>query len=604
MKGTVVSTWIKTCRKMYSDQVVNKALESVDLPTDVVFSPLQDVSEEVVVNLFRTMSKETGVPHEKLWRAIGKDNILTFKQDYPGFFRRENAYQFLSSMNDLHKIVMKRFKGAKPPILDMEIISNNKVTLTYRSKRGMFDYLLGLLDGVEEYFKESIDIKEISRKADEMTMEMTFEYPVQVVKKYFINRLLSFGGLFKSIPVKTGLFTAVFGTLYSVAIALIMPDRVPMVAAVGASLTAGLFAGIGSYLMNRPFKLLMKAFSEIQQKKYTTTYVISTKDHYSEIFRQLETYKEGLRIDFQDFNGMVDEMTTFSTHLRNISDGMAATSDEISDIVDQLAMAASNQANETESSIYLLSDNIGQVKGIASEENANKVELEAAVEKIDESFKRVELTAEEINSILLNFAKVKENGLKLRDSANNITNIVSLVSAISNQTNLLALNASIEAARAGEAGKGFAVVAEEVRKLSEETSSAVNQINQSLGVFVTEIGSMVQSVDQQYTTLEQENTKLSSAVEASSVAKNTIEAVAVKMVQTAQHLETETEAISKVFTNMESLAAIAEENSASAQQVSENVSNYTRQIANLSDQVSAFRDLTNGFAEDLSSYKI
>jgi methyl-accepting chemotaxis protein len=68
-----------------------------------------------------------------------------------------------------------------------------------------------------------------------------------------------------------------------------------------------------------------------------------------------------------------------------------------------------------------------------------------------------------------------------------ISEIAVSIDGISKQTNLLALNAAIEAARAGEHGKGFAVVAEEVRKLAEESSTSVAEIQNKVGIVLNAV---------------------------------------------------------------------------------------------------------------------
>ncbi len=72
----------------------------------------------------------------------------------------------------------------------------------------------------------------------------------------------------------------------------------------------------------------------------------------------------------------------------------------------------------------------------------------------------------------------QETNLKLLESSQSIHKIVEYIKNISEETTLLSLNASITAAHAGEAGKAFAIVAGEVGKLSEETDSFINEIEE------------------------------------------------------------------------------------------------------------------------------
>ncbi|MEK4565044.1 methyl-accepting chemotaxis protein [Alkalihalobacillus sp. FSL R5-0424] len=73
-----------------------------------------------------------------------------------------------------------------------------------------------------------------------------------------------------------------------------------------------------------------------------------------------------------------------------------------------------------------------------------------------------------------------KNAVKTVDESGSVAEITNFIGDISRQTNLIGLNAAIEAARVGQAGAGFGVVATEVRKLSDETKKAANQIDENV----------------------------------------------------------------------------------------------------------------------------
>ena len=81
MKGTVVATWMKTCRKLYGDAVVNNAMESVGWNSRKIFSPVENVDDGQVKSVTDTISKKQNIPVDQLWRSIGKDNIRVFHKE-------------------------------------------------------------------------------------------------------------------------------------------------------------------------------------------------------------------------------------------------------------------------------------------------------------------------------------------------------------------------------------------------------------------------------------------------------------------------------------------------------------------------------------------
>ncbi|WOV87802.1 globin-coupled sensor protein [Sporosarcina oncorhynchi] len=92
----------------------------------------------------------------------------------------------------------------------------------------------------------------------------------------------------------------------------------------------------------------------------------------------------------------------------------------------------------------------------------------------------IEKALEEIFKTEDRFKTIVQTFSSLQQRVDAIENVAGLINDIAAQTNLLALNASIEAARAGEHGKGFSVVAQEVRKLAENTVSALSDISDNV----------------------------------------------------------------------------------------------------------------------------
>ena len=159
-------------------------------------------------------------------------------------------------------------------------------------------------------------------------------------------------------------------------------------------------------------------------------------------------------------------------------------------------------------------------------------------------------------------ASVSTNNLN--DRIKEVDAITETILGISSQTNLLALNASIEAARAGEAGKGFAVVADEIRKLSEETKEATEQIGAIISKLTTEVGAATQSMTKSTDYAERQNEKiLSTGDKLNSIQTNTQE-----LNESVSHVTNSVEQVltanTKIADSIANLSATSQEVAASS----------------------------------------
>lgn len=261
---------------------------------------------------------------------------------------------------------------------------------------------------------------------------------------------------------------------------------------------------------------------------------------YSSLLRaetEKKTSSDRALIDINTRVGKITRISSIRDMIKVIEDqsndinNMAAQAEEMSAAATEVAATANNAAVFVEESLTTASSGVNKVK--------------EAITLVDRSFSEFEQTNKQVHQVLKYMGEIEE--------------IIGLIAGVADQTNLLALNAAIEAARAGEQGRGFAVVADEVRKLAEDTKSAVGIIKNKIGF------------------LNQESNKTSNSI--SEVAKN-MENGKNTMQHAASSIEKILENTGVIAENIRMIATGNEEQSATLQHFGQTITNFASSAEN------------------------
>lgn len=201
---------------------------------------------------------------------------------------------------------------------------------------------------------------------------------------------------------------------------------------------------------------------------------------------------------FKDETGiMIKAMDSLRNYLRTFGIELISSSKVIEDNannVEDLTIELNSQATDTSATTEELSAAMEETAAATEEINATASEIEIAINSISQKAEegaslstKISSRADNLKESAISSAdkaqdvykevkKEMDEAIKQANAVEKINLLADTILQITDQTNLLALNAAVEAARAGEAGKGFAVVADEIRKLAEQSSKAITDI--------------------------------------------------------------------------------------------------------------------------------
>ncbi|MGF9700336.1 methyl-accepting chemotaxis protein [Paenibacillus sp. MABNR03] len=275
---------------------------------------------------------------------------------------------------------------------------------------------------------------------------------------------------------------------------------------------------------------------------------------------------------------------------------------QISTVIEEIAKGAGEQAESIQAGAELVSGINGiidQITDEARQASETILDVNHAMESGKDAIARqtdLSQAGQESTS------RVETSNELLLSKIGEISAITGSIQNIAAQTNLLALNASIEAARAGEHGRGFAVVAGEVRKLAEQSSHSVAEIDQLLNDL---------NAAGQQSAAELEQFRLNSSAQSESMVetsasfdliRQSVDEIIHKISSITSgmtEIKTGAAQVSDVITG---LAAVAEESAASTEEAASSTMEQSLSIRNISEAAKALSDHADQLLREVSRF--
>ncbi len=319
---------------------------------------------------------------------------------------------------------------------------------------------------------------------------------------------------------------------------------------------------------------------------------------------------------------------SFNLMLNNVKD-MITTSKVSASKVEQLSSSLTSITNETTRAINEVVITIQEVANAIGEEAGG---AEIVAEKMNTLSTNIQFIANstvDMNQAILDTVTKSKYGIetmenldkvanqtdeatqkiahvikKVDDSNQKIHTITNTITSISEQTNLLALNASIEASRAGEAGRGFAVVAEEIRKLAEQSASAVSEIKTIIDEINKYSKLSVETMDDVRGVIKTQNSMVDETKEQFTSIASAIEGlkdVVQKLTEESQQMNLMRDDILESVLN---ISASTEETSAATEEVSASSQEQLAGMTEINDQTSRMNDVAHDLNQIINQFKI